>query len=427
MPTTEHALARCFRDAAIVAVAVFAAGGLSLYLPLEGAVVMSGTLVVETNVKKIQHASGGVVAEIGVREGQRVAAGDLLIRLHETAVRANLEIVLNGLRTARARLSRLEALRDGRKDLAFPAQLTQDPTNARMLAGEARLAAALATAQDDQKRALLERIEQLRQEEKGLAEQHRSAAGQLQVVQTDLDDLRPLFERGNIQRPRISILEREALRNQGAVGDALAKIAQTKAKIAETELQIARNQHDFVAEISKELRETETQVRELEERHVAAQDLLSRLEIRAPLSGTVHQLAVHTVGGVLGPGDVAMLIVPEGDRLLVETRVRPGDIDQLATGQAARLRFTAFGRRLTEEVSGTLVRVAADLSEDRRTGLSYYSAAVRIDEHGLAHLDGLKVVAGMPVEVLITTGERTLASYIIKPIQDQMHRALRER
>lgn len=427
MLNTEDALRRSFRAAALALTAIVAAAGISLGVRIDGAVVTAGTLVVENNVKKIQHANGGMVAEIHVRDGTRVTAGDLLIRLHETAVKANLQIILNGLRAARVRLARLEALRDGRKTIALPAQLAGDTLSADILEAETRLATAQATAQDDQRRALLEQIEQLRQEERGLAEQHRSAAGQLQVVQSDLDDLRPLFARGNIQRPRISILEREVLRNQGAVGDALARIAQTKAKIAETELHIARNRHDFIASIIKELRETETQIRELEERKVAAEDLLSRLEIRAPLSGTVHQLAVHTIGGVLGPGDVAMLIVPDIDRLLVETRISPADVDQLSAGQSARLRFTAFGHRTTEEISGTLIRVAADLSEDRRTGLSYYSASVRIEESELHRLDGLRIIAGMPVDVLITTSRRTLASYIVKPILDQMQRALRER
>lgn len=283
------------------------------------------------------------------------------------------------------------------------------------------------TSKDDQKRGLLERIEQLRQEVTGLQEQQKSYAGQLEIARTDLADLQPLYESA-IFSARASALcngRRSVIR--GAVGDAVARIAQTQARIAETDLQISQNGHYFIAGIIKELRDTETKITELQEKRIAAEDQLQRLEIRAPLSGIVHQLAVHTIGGVLAPGDVLMQIVPSAGRVIVEIRVKPSDIDQLTVGRETRVRFSSFDRGATDELQGVLFRVGADLSQDRQTGLPYYSASIRVDDSELAKLGELKLVPGMPAEAFIKTDKRTIASYLIKPLHDQMQRGLRER
>lgn len=272
-----------------------------------------------------------------------------------------------------------------------------------------------------------ERIEQSRQEIKGLEEEEKSYVGQRDIVRKDLEDLQPLYKQGNVQRPRISALQRELMRNHGAVSDAAAKIAQTQAKIAETELQIGQIEHDFVADIVKQLGETETRIGDFREKKIAAEDQLRRLEVRAPLSGIVHQLAVHTIGGVVSSSDVLMQIVPSSDKLIVELEVRPYDIDQLFVGQEARIRFSAFDRRTTDELQCTLTRIAADLTQDPQRKVSYYTASVKIPDSELVRLNGHKLVPGMPAEVFIKTTERTLASYLLKPLHDQMQRALRER
>jgi HlyD family secretion protein len=210
------------------------------------------------------------------------------------------------------------------------------------------------------------------------------------------------------------------MRNQGAIGDAAAKIA-------ETELQIVQIDHDFLAEIVKQLRETETRISELRERKITAEDQLKRVEIRSPLPGVVHQLAAHAIGGVVTPTDVLIHIVPSSDRLAVEIQVKPSDIDQLSIGQEAWVRFSAFDRRTTDELQGSLMRIAADLTHDLQSRISYYTATVKVPESELVRLNGRKLVPGMPAEVFIKTGERSLASYILKPMHDQMERALRER
>jgi HlyD family secretion protein len=427
MLETSRAIRRNLFAALLLVAATGVAVGFSAYTPLDGAVVALGTIVVEGNVKKIQHPTGGVVAEIAVAEGARVEAGDPLIRLDETVMRANLDIVRNNLTTERARLARLQALRDGVVEPVFPPDLAEDASLSGVLEGEARLTRLLLNSQEDQKRGLRERIEQSRQEIKGLKELQKSFSGQRDIVRKDLEDLQPLYKRGNIQRPRISALQRELMRNQGAIGDGFARIAQSRAKIAETELQIVQIDHDFVADIVKQLRETETKITELRERKIAAEDQLTRVDIRSPLSGTVHQLAVHTMGGVVSSSDVLMHIVPSSKRLVVEIQVKPSDIDQLSMGQEARVRFSAFDRRTTDELQGTLTRIAADLTHDPRGRLSYYTATVQVPDSELGRLNGRKLVPGMPAEVLIKAGERTLASYILKPIHDQMERALRER
>ena len=427
MDDTSRAIESNLRRAALIVGALAAAVAVGMHLPLDGAVVAVGTVTVEGKVKTIQHPTGGIIGQIQVEEGSKVAAGELLLRLDPTVRRVNLDIVLNALRAERARFARLEALRDGRQTPVFPADLTQDAASAGILLGETKLTQLQFTAQGDQKRGLLQRIEQLRQEAQGLKQQQTSYAGQLEIVRADLADLRPLYERGNIQRPRISALEREALRNQGAVGDVVARTAQTEAKIIETELQISQSGHDFVAGVVKKLRETETRISELAEKRIAAEDHLQRLEIRAPLAGRVHQLAVHTIGGVIAPSDVLMQIVPENGEFIVDLRVKPSDVDQLSVGQETRLRFSAFGRDMTAELQGVLFRVGADLTQDRQAGHAYYSASIRVLDTELAKLGDLKLLPGMPAEAFIKTGQRTIASYLVKPLGDQMQRGLRER
>ena len=403
----------------------------SMAAPLDGAVVTSGTVVVEGYVKKVQHATGGIVGDIRVAEGAKVTAGDLLLRLDETTTRANLGILMNDLTAQRARLARLRASRDGVKDPVFPADLLEtaeaNPTIRDVLAGEARLCRFALTARDEQKLGLGERIKQLRQEIRGLEEQAKSLAAQHKIAQIELDDLIPLARSGAVPRPRVTALEREVQRHQGMLGETLAKVAQSQAKIAETELQIVQGDHDFMTEVMKEMRETETKVTDLSERKLAVDDQLRRLDIRAPITGTVHQLAVHTIGGVVSPSEILMMIVPSADRLIVEVRISPADIDQVTVGQETRVRFSAFNRRTTDEVKGAVTRVAADLTNEPQRNLSYYTAGVSVPQEELDRMNGLKLLPGMPAEVFIKTGERTLASYLIKPLADQMEKAFRER
>jgi HlyD family secretion protein len=322
-------------------------------------------------------------------------------------------------------------MRDGNPDPVFPDDLQKaagtSPAIFDVLDGEARLCRFILSTRKEQRQQLVERVEQLRQEIRGLEEQVKSNQGQASVAQKEYDDLAPLLSTGAVQRIRVTTLEREVLRYQGVLGETEARIAQSRAKISETELQTTQADHDFMADITKEMRETETKISELSERKAAVEDQLQRLDLRAPISGIVHQLGVHTIGGVVSPSETLMQIVPSADRLIVEAHISPADIDQLSVGQETRVRFTAFNRRTTDEVRGAVDRVAADLIRDPQTNQSYYTVAVSVPESELASLGALKLLPGMPAEVFIKTGERTLASYLLKPLADQMQRAFRER
>jgi HlyD family secretion protein len=402
----------------------------SLYVPLEGAVVASGVVVVESNLRKVQHPTGGVVGVLNVRDGQLVEAGDVVVRLDDTTTRANLAIVLNELTALRARLTRLRAERDGQGEPLFPEDLVQrvggEPEIAQVLEGERTLFATRAGTKSGQKQQLGERIKQLKDEIAGLNEQMEALVKQLVVAREEFTDLSALHERGLAQKPRITALQREIFSKEGTVGEIKARVAQSLGKITETELQVLQLDRDLANDVAKEIREVETKIAELGERKTAAEDQLKRIDIRAPISGIVHQLNVHTVGGVISASEPIMLVVPVADTLIVEARINPQDIDQLQLGQETRIRFSAFNQRTTPEVTGTVFRIAGDLIKEQQTGLAYYTAGVRIEPGELAKLKGLKLVPGMPAEAYIKTGERSLASYLLKPLHDQMQRALRE-
>ena len=239
--------------------------------------------------------------------------------------------------------------------------------------------------------------------------------------------MRDLWRKNLVQIQRVTALERDAARLEGERGQLIAATAQSKGKISEIELQIIQIDQDLRSEVAKELREVQAKIAELVERKVAAEDQLKRIDIRAPQDGLVHQLAVHTVGGVITPGEAMMLIVPEADNLTVEAKLNPQDIDQVQPGQKAVLRFSTFNQRTTPELNGTVIRVSADLTTDQRSGVSYYTVRISIPEAEVARLGGLKLLPGMPLEAFIQTGERTVLSYLMKPMTDQIARAFRGR
>lgn len=404
----------------------------SMIAKLDSAVVTQGSVVVENNVKKVQHPTGGVIGSIHVREGDRVNEGDIVVRLDETATRAALAIVVNDLTAARARVARLSAERSGVASVTFPADLQTraagDSEARAVLEGELELFKSRETTRRGQQAQLTERIGQLTQEVNGLTDQRKSLLTQLKVARDELQSLRGLEAKGLVARPRITALEREIARNDGQLGETIAKISSSQGKMSEIQLQIQQLDKDLAAEVNKELREAETKIGELQERRISAEDQLRRVDIRAPISGIVHQLAVHTVGGVVSQSEPLMLIVPEAERLIVETRIQPSDIDQVHKGQPVRVRFTAFNQRTTPEVWGTLFRVSGDLSRDQQTGAFFYTGGVTFEADELREkLRGLKLIPGMPADAFIRTGERTFASYIVKPLTDQMQRSMRER
>lgn len=424
-----------FRDIRIAALAGISAlavtagtvGVWATTAPLAGAVIAQGQVVVESNVRRVQHPSGGVVADIRVNDGDRVRAGDVLVRLDETTVRASLAMVENQLYQLLARQARLSAERDNTEP-EVPEELAQragDPPVAKIIAGEASLLAARRGAINGQLSQLKERVAQIGEEIRGLEAQAESKREQIRLIQHELEGVRDLYKKNLVPLSRQTQLEREAARLLGENGQHTADMARAKGRITETELQMIQLGQEQRREVATELRDVETKIADLVERRVAALDQLRRIDLRAPQDGIVHQKTVHTVGGVISPGEQIMLIVPEKDGLVVEARIEPPMIDRLKLGQLVTLRFSAFNSATTPDLFGTLVRVAADLSKDQQTGASFYVARVGLTAGELTKLGDKTLVPGMPVEVYIQTGTRTALAYILKPIEDQLNRSFR--
>jgi membrane fusion protein, type I secretion system len=295
------------------------------------------------------------------------------------------------------------------------------------MTGERNLFEFRRSARAGQKAQLRERIAQLKEEIQGLTGQVAAKKRETELIGQELEGVRDLWRKNLVQIQRVTALERDAARLEGERGQLIAATAQAKGKISEIELQILQIDQDLRSEVAKDLREVQGKIAELVERKVAAEDQLKRIDIRAPQDGMVHQSTVHTVGGVITPGEAIMLIVPEADALTVEAKLAPQDIDQVRVGQTAALRFSAFSQRTTPELDGVVSRVSADLTTDQRTGAAYYVVRITLSDSEIARLGGLRLVPGMPVEAFIKTGERTVLSYVMKPFTDQINRSFRSR
>jgi HlyD family secretion protein len=415
---------------ATVLILVGGIGGWAYTSEFAGAVIAQGSLVVDTSVKKVQHPTGGVVAELKVRDGHQVKAGDIVIKLDDTQTRANLAIVSKGLDELAARRAREETELEGEPTITFPAELVarkDDPEVARLISGETKLFETRRKTREGLKSQLGERVLQSEEEIRGLSAQVASKEKQIEWIQQELEGVRDLWAKKLVQFQRVTSLEREQARLDGERGQLIASVAQSKGKIAETRIQILQIEQDMRTEVGKDLAEIRGKTAELVEKRVAAEDQLKRVDIRAPQDGMVHQLDVHTVGGVVTAGQQIMLVVPGADKLIVEAKVQPQDIDQVHLGQAAVMRFTNFNSRTTPEVNGEVSLVSADVTQDQRTGLSYYTVRISVPTEELAKLEGPKLIPGMPVEVFIQTKVRTVISYFVRPFQDQIAKAFREK
>ena len=416
----------------ITALVTFGIGGWAATSELSGAVIGQGVLVVDSSVKKVQHPSGGVVGELRVRDGDKVKAGDILVRLDETQTLANATIITKSFDELLARQARLEAERDSVDQLVFPSILLERAKDtsseaARAISTERSLFDLRRQARGGQKAQLKERSAQLQEEIKGYAGQAAAKQKEVDFVHQELEGVRTLWQKNLVPITRLTALERDTARLEGERSQLAGMIAQAKGKIAEIALQVIQVDQDLRSEVGKDLIEARSKISELAERKTAAVDQLNRIDIRAPQSGRVHQLAVHTVGGVISPGEPIMLIVPDADALAVEVKITPHDIDQIYPGQAAMMRFAALNQKTTPEIEGEVSVVSPDLTQEQRTGTSYYTARVLLKPEDLVRLGSSKLIPGMPVDVFIQTPSRTALSYLIKPLRDQAERAFKER
>ena len=414
----------------VLLVALVLGGGWMALMPLAGAVVVPGNLVVQSNVKTIQHPTGGVVAEVPVHNGSRVNIGDLLLRLDATQAQASLQMVSKQLDESRARIARLIAERDGLPLPEIPAEMAarlDESAVKNLLASEETQFKARASARYSQKDLLQSRIAQLGEEIAGLDAQVASKGKQLELIAGELTGVQDLYDKRLVPLTRLTTLQRETARIEGERGQLISAIAETKAKVGEAQLQLVKLDQDFRTDVVKELGETQGKAAELEQRGVAARDIIDRIELRAPTSGIVHQLSAHTIGGVIRAGDAIMEVVPDSDDLQIEARLQPNDIDQVQVGQKALIRFSAFNQRVTPQLVGLVSYVSADVSHDQQTNAAYFTVRMTLPDDERRRLAGLQLVSGMPAEVFMQTGSRTMMSYLLKPITDQFNRAFVER
>jgi HlyD family secretion protein len=383
-------------------------------------------------VKKVQHPTGGIVAEIFVKEGDLVAAGQPLLRLDDTLTKANFGIVRSQLDEFLIREARLVAERDEAEFIAISYELAQRRIESTgPFAVERKLFEARKNVRLSQRAQLRERILQSNEEIRGLSAQIEGKQNELEFIAVELAGVSDLYAKKLVTISRVSALQRDQARLRGDRGQFTADIARARGKIGEIELQILQQDQDFRNDVLKDLRETQGKIAEIRERVVAAEDQLQRVDLRAPTSGLVHQLAVHTVGGVIGNGETIMLIVPQADQLMVEAKVAPPDIDQVALGSDVVVRITAGNQRTAPDVAGTISHISADLTRDAQVGAqpspSYYLIRVSLSAAGVAQFRDLRLVPGMQAEAFIQTNNRTPLQYLVKPLRDQIARTFRER
>ncbi len=414
----------------IVGVFVIGFGVWATHAPLESAAIAGGAIEAESSRKTIQHLEGGIIAQILVKDGDEVAAGQPLVRLDDTRARAAVQVLQGQLWDAQAREARLLAERDARETIAFPMPLRealpQDPALTEIMSGQIKIFDTRRRLQESRIEVIRQRKAQTEREIVGLNSQLEAATKRAAIIKEEIAGIAPLVSKGLQTRPRLLQLEREQAEIDGRRGDTLAQIARAEQSIGESEAMILKLESDLYSEVAQSLRDTQAQIFQLLERLQAANDVLARTEVRAPEAGTITDLRIHTPRGVVAAGEPLMDLVPRQDRLIVTAQVKPEDIDLVRPGLEARVRLLSYKHRRVPPVDGLLTYVAADRIVDKETQRAYYTARVRIDAASLRELPEVEIVPGMPVEVLIKTGEFTVAHYVLRPILDSFNRAFRE-
>jgi HlyD family type I secretion membrane fusion protein len=402
-------------------------GGWAATAQLSGAVIATGTVNVDQNLKTVQHRDGGIISEIAVEEGDFVVEGEILIRLDDVQTRAELAIVRAQLAEAYVRRARLVAERDG-VEVLQASGITEATTEhlQALLAGEARLLEGNLRNRSSQKDQLNLGIEQLGEEIGGLEAQRAAKIDEIDLVRVEHQKMKGLVDKQLVERSRAHTSERELRRMEGEKASIDAEIARAKARISEIKLQVIAIDEQARTEAQRELSVIDPRIAELNERRWAIEDRLSRTEIKAPISGTINELAVNTIGGVIKPAETLVTIVPKDAMLKIKARLAPTDIDQVYLGQSANLRFSTFNQRTTPELHGNVAFVSPATFADNATGQHYYLAEIEVSADELGKLDKKRLLPGMPVEVFMSTEPRTALSFLSKPFTDQFSRAFRE-
>lgn len=413
-----------------VVVATFVVFGLwAATAPLSSAVAAPATLTVEGLRRSVQHLEGGIVSQILVHEGDRVEQGDILLKLDPVGPAATVHRLRTQLDTQMAIDARLFAERTELPDIAFPPELllrTGDPDLDAIMAGQTQQFEERRASLNGQLSILQQRIEQLQSQITGHEDQYNSFIAQVALLQEELEAIRPLLQRGLVTKPRALALEREVARLEGTMAEITSSIAVANQSIGETRLQMEQTRQQWLEEVITQKRETESRVSDLRQQFLVAQDVMNRLEVVAPQSGIIQNQRVTTVGGVISPGQVLMEIAPSSDELMIQARVSPQDVANVSVGQDAEVRFVSLDLRRTPEILGRVMTLSGDRLVDEHTGEPYFLAQVQTTPEELEKLRGQRIHAGMPAEVFIQTGSRTLLQYVTKPLTDAIAHGLNE-
>lgn len=415
----------------VAAIAVFflGFGGWATMAPLDSAVVATGVVTAESERKTIQHLEGGIISEILVRDGDRVTAGQVLVRLDSTQADAKLDLLRRRHDVAIARQARLEAQHGDLPGIRFPDELLarrDDPSVAELIMTQNDLFRERREGQRGQVAILEGRIEQLRSEISGLDGSIDAQDRELALLTEEIGDLKKLFAKGVVPKARMLALQRRAAEVEGNRSRNVASRLRARQEIDEARLQIVSMRTTVASEAAAQLDEIRAELQDLGEQLRAAEDVKKRSAVVAPHGGLVVNRRVHTPGGVIGPGEALLDIVPSDDRLVVEARIDPTDADIVSPGLEAYVRITSFNQRHIQPLLGRLVHVSADRLVDSKTGQPYYGARVELPaDRAVANGTG-HVTPGMPAEVMILAGERTMMDYLLEPFTTALRRAVRE-
>ncbi len=404
-------------------------GGWAATASISSAVIAQGSITVDSKRKQVQHLEGGIVGKLMVRDGDVVKAGDTLVMLDATRPRSMLAIIMSSLRKEMASEARLIAERDGSAAVTYPADLLADKTQpdvAGQIASQDAIFQARRSSLSGEVSILEQRLAQLADEVTGLKAQRDSKQRQMEFIADELKGLKQLMAIGQTTKPRMLALERQAAALQGEEGELLSSIARSDKNLGETRLEIIQREKMFQKTVTEELEAVQSRLRDLQERAVAARDVLARINITAPVGGTVVNMSMHTVGAVIKAGETIVEIVPGKDSLIAEVSIRPQDIDNVTLDQEAGIRLLAFKQRTTPLLHGKVSYVSADSLQNPVTQQQYYVARIDVPDEEIARLGKLKLQPGMQLEVMIRTGDRTAFQYLIQPIVDSVNRAWRE-
>lgn len=405
----------------LVLVSTLGIFGIWAYLaPIDGAALASGFVTVKSHRKTVQHLDGGIVSQLRVKDGDIVSQGDVLLTLDGTENRAQLEILRGQYISLAAQLARLEAERDGKSSISYPAEF-DDSSDLRILEAkntEDQVFLSRKSTRDGEISVLKQRISQLNSKIDGLKEQRSTKRNLVSSYGEEISDLKELLAEGFADKQRLREIERSHTFSQGEIAALSSEIASAEIQIGETKLEILQLEKKAQEDIAGKISETQTSLYDVDQRIRATKDKVSRIDIKAPTHGRVMGLAVHTLGGVVLPGHPILDIVPQQEELIIDAQVTPLDIDRVSVGLIAEVRFTAFKQALTPIIEGKVINLSADRIIEEKTGTPYYQAQIELTPDSYRKMQHLELIPGMPVEVLIKTGERTLFEYLTKPISN---------